>query len=299
MFIPLGDNIQHRSFPFVPCLLIGLNVLVFAYETRMTLEQRGNPSVEIEFAKDWGLIPADMMKGKVLGLITHMFVHGGVMHLVGNMLVLWAFAASLEVGLGYLCFLAFYMLWGIVAGLTHAAMDLGSEVPMVGASGAIAGLIGAYTVAYGYDAKIRCLFFFVVRYVKVEVPAILFGMAWFGGQLWDASSDPQAMAGVAWYAHIGGFVAGALTMWMGRSFLEQQLAVGDDGQPIFVDKDMPPPADAIPTTHREIEFLPDCPDQCPHCETDLAQAGELTAGLVRCPNPECERLVYRSEMPVA
>ena len=139
------------------------------------------------------------------------------MHILGNMLMLYAFVHTLESTLGLLPFIACYLLWGLVGGLCQAAMDWGQDIPLVGASGAIAGMIGAYTVLYGYDAKIRCLLWLpiptlIFRPIKIDVPAIVFGLVWIGLQLWDASSDPEGMMGVAWFAHIGGFIAGLLLM---------------------------------------------------------------------------------------
>ena len=108
-----------------------------------------------------------------------MFIHGGVFHLLGNMFTLWAFACSLEMGLGSGCLLAFYVVWGLLAGFSHAMMDWDSTVPGIGASGAIAGLLGAYAVAYGPFAKIRTLIFIALRPMKVDIPVSVFGMGWF------------------------------------------------------------------------------------------------------------------------
>lgn len=296
MFLPLGDNIQQRTIPIVPAILVALNVLVFAYETRLVIEAHGNPQVEIDFMNNWGLIPQQLAEGQIVGLMSHMFVHGGFGHLAGNMIVLWAFAGSLEAGLGSLCFLAFYILWGLVGGLAHACFDLGSEIPLVGASGAIAGLIGAYTVAYGADAKIRGLFFLFFRAFRVEIPATLFGVGWIGLQLWNASCDPEGIGGVAWYAHIGGFAAGALTLWLGRDFIEKHVAVDTDGTVLLLDKPLGPrPCDEIKPAREPMEDIPDNPDACPYCHADLSESETISTGLIRCANPACGRLVYHAE----
>ncbi len=296
MFVPVGDNVQQRSFPLMPCLLIGMNLLVYAYQMRLLVEHQGNPAAEAKFVESWGLVPQELAQGQVLGLLSHMFVHGGAMHLAGNMVVLWTFAGSLEVGLGSLCLLNFYLFWGLAAGMAHVAMNWHSQVPLIGASGAIAGLIGAYTVAFGAQANIRGFLFLGLRGIPVQIPAAVFGLVWIGFQLWDASADPQGLAGVAWYAHIGGFLAGALTMWLASDFLERKLVDGLDGEPTFVDRN-PHRMDSI--GKRDATDTPEPPQDptvCPYCRASLEQATPLSSGLVRCGNPSCRRLAYAPQV---
>jgi membrane associated rhomboid family serine protease len=289
MFIPIGDNIQQRSFPIIPCLLIGLNVLVFAHQVHIFVQSEGDAQVEMEFIETWGLVPSHLAQGQVIGLLSHMFVHGGCMHLLGNMVALWAFSSSLEIGLGGLCLLAFYIVWGVIAGLVQTFMDWGSDVPLVGASGAIAGLIGAYTVAYGPDSKIKCLLFISYKPITVHIPAIAFGLGWIGLQLWDASSDPSGMAGIAWYAHIGGFLAGVITMWLMRNQMEQHLTRDNQGQLVFqrrVEQEGGAAVGYNPTGEEA-----GVPGACPYCGSEMGAECEIAPGLARCPNASCERLV--------
>ena len=121
----------------------------------------------------YGLASKDLQNNRYLGVVTHMFVHGGLMHLLGNMIVLWAFVSTLEHTLGAWIFLIFYLLWGTVAGLAQAAMHWGSDVPLVGASGAIAGVIGAYWVAFGARTRIRTLVWIIRPRVVLIRPAPL------------------------------------------------------------------------------------------------------------------------------
>lgn len=290
MFLPLGDDIQQRSFPIVPSVLIAINVLVFAYQVRISLEQPENPEVMMEFVQTWGLTPSTLAEGQVIGLLTHMFLHGGVMHLLGNMVVLWAFACSLETGLGAAYLLAFYIVWGLVAGAAHAATEWGSDIPLVGASGAIAGLIGAYTVAYGPQSRIRTLVWIWFRPMVVQIPAMIFGALWFGMQLWEASNDPNGMSGIAWFAHIGGFVVGALTMWCVRNQTDHRLIRDTSGELVFQQREVPPDEVAVETELPQPSSA--LPESCPYCSTSLEEATQLAPTLKRCGNPACERLVF-------
>lgn len=284
MFLPIGDDIRHRSFPIVPCALIALNVLVFSQQIRIISNEKGDVrkiqrAIEDHY-ETWGLVPNDVKEdGQVVGLLTHMFMHGGLMHLIGNMLVLWAFGCSLEAGLGGLALLGFYLLWGLAGGLAHAGMDFSSDMPLIGASGAIAGMIGAYTVLYGYDAKIRCLMWLGFHPIKFSIPAIAFGLSWIGMQLWDASNDPAGISGIAWYAHIGGFFAGVVTAWLVRNDTDRQLRRDLAGNLAFVDtkEAAEQRAEKITeeTTRRSSEMdaiEAVIANACPYCRTSMAEA---------------------------
>jgi membrane associated rhomboid family serine protease len=293
MFIPLGDNIQKRTFPMIPCLLIGLNAIVFCYQTKLLIDAEGDTQQEIEFIRTWGLTPEVLADGQVLGVMTYMFVHGGIGHILGNMIVLWAFAGSLEAGLGSFCLLVLYLLWGILAGLAHVAMNMGSELPLVGASGAIAGLIGAYTVLYGADARIKGLFFIGFCRIPVQIPAMFFGMSWIGYQLWVASLDPEGASGVAWFAHIGGFAAGAITMLLVPGLADYRLTEGFDGEVILVETNQAPaPLAPTPRTTTNESPVEADPDACPYCRTPLVEATQLADSLLRCGGSSCGRLIY-------
>ncbi len=294
MFIPLGDDIERRTIPLVPVLLVVMNVLVFAYQCRVTAEagptEREIVEASHEFNTTWGLVPKDLAQGRVMGLLSHMFMHGDFMHLLGNMVVLWAFACSLEAGLGPLMLLALYMAWGIGAGVAHAGIDLESEIPLIGASGAIAGLMGAYTVAYGMNARIKALFFFCFRPFVIYIPAFMFGLFWICQQLWYASSDPDGVAGVGWFAHIGGFAVGAATMWILRNDTDAELVKDTSGNLTFRQREV---AKSTPEPAEE----PLLPDQCPHCGTPVLSENIVSPILARCGRAGCERLIYPSHIP--
>ena len=296
MIIPIGDNVKRTSPPIVPILLIALNLLVFAYQTRLLTTSRDGVYAERQFIETWGLVPAELADGQLAGLMGHMFIHGGVLHLLGNMFTLWAFACSLEVGLGSVCLLAFYVVWGLVAGLSHAMMDWDSTIPGIGASGAIAGLLGAYTVAYGPFAKIRTLIFIAIRPIKVDVPATAFGMGWILLQFWQASNDPEGQTGVAWYAHIGGFMAGALTMLFMKNHTAGELVETAGGELAFRERDDAAddgPGD-IPAALPE-PVVEGVPEACPYCAAPMDESNRFADNLVRCGNAECERLIYLNE----
>ena len=177
LILPVGDNVKKNDLPFVAIGLIAINVIVFFYQSSLGVGAE-DPEMafeaEMKFFMDFGLVPASLAEGKVLGLITHMFMHGGLMHLIGNMIVLWAFAPAIEFGLGRWTMLGFYGLFGLVGGLAHAAASWGSDIPLVGASGAIAGLIGAYTVVYGPSSKIKMMILIFFRPFFFYIPALVF-----------------------------------------------------------------------------------------------------------------------------
>lgn len=298
MFLPIGDNIERRIFPLVPVVLIFLNVLVFAVEMRILFDGPEGLEALQQFVSAWGLVPAELAQWQVIGLITHMFCHGDVLHLLGNMFCLWAFACSLEDGLGHWTLAGFYVLFGVVGGLAQALMDMSSELPIIGASGAIAGLIGAYTVLYGPMSKIHMLVFLFGRLFRVQVPALLFGLGWFGLQLLSASADPEGMDGVAWYAHIGGFIAGAVTTFVCRHETEGVLTEDKHGNLKFADRDEPPPPCPIESALvRQSTQFP-VPPTCPHCTQPLAEQHRMAFNLARCGNATCERMVYLEPDPV-
>jgi len=197
--IPLRDVIPSRTTPVVTVSLIAANVTVFLYE--LTLGR----GVE-EFTRVFGLVPADF---SWFTLFTSMFLHGGLFHVGGNMLYLWIFGDNVEDRMGHGRFLAFYVLCGTAAALTQVFTSPDSTVPMVGASGAIAGVMGAYFVLYPRSRIVTLipLFFF---FQIVEIPAIFFLGIWFVMQFLSGvgSIAASATGGVAFWAHIGGFVAG-------------------------------------------------------------------------------------------
>ena len=202
--IPLKDVIPSRTRPVVTTMIVAINVLVFLLQ--LTL-----PPGDVErFIYTFGLVPAHF---SVPSLFTSMFVHGGLGHVGGNLLYLWIFGDNVEDRLGHGRFLVFYLATGVVAAVSQTAMDPESTVPMVGASGAIAGVMGGYFVLYP-QSRVLTLFPFPV--MLFEVPAIFFLGLWFVMQFLSglgslASAAGQGLpGGVAFWAHVMGFIAGVL-----------------------------------------------------------------------------------------
>ena len=206
--IPIRDKIPSSSFPVVNTALIVLNVLVFFYEVGLGRETQ-------EFIYNWGLIPAELGRAGLFGQIypffTSMFLHGGWLHVIFNMLYLYIFGDNVEDRMGHFKYLVFYLLAGLCAALAQVLINPSSSVPMVGASGAIAGVLGAYFV---YFPKSRILTLLPVFYFiqLVEIPALAFLLIWFIIQFLSGVTSmlvsTQEVGGVAWWAHIGGFAAG-------------------------------------------------------------------------------------------
>jgi rhomboid family protein len=210
--IPLKDSNPTERFPIVTVLLIGLNILVFLFEVSL-----GKGQGEF-FVGTFALVPARLFHAATalpgpfpagVTLFTSMFLHGGLFHLAGNMLYLWIFGNNVEDAMGRFRFIVFYLLCGIAAAVGHAMTDTQSLVPMIGASGAISGILGAYLLLYP-QARVLTLFIlgFFVR--MIEVPAIVVLGFWFVFQFLNALVAQGGGGGVAWYAHIGGFLAGMM-----------------------------------------------------------------------------------------
>lgn len=212
--IPLRDVIPSRTTPYVTVTLIVLNGLIFAYQFLL------GPGVQ-EFIYVFGLVPAEFSWPTVF---TSMFLHGGLMHAGGNMLYLWIFGDNVEDRMGHGRFVAFYLLCGVAAALAQTWVSPDTVVPMVGASGAIAGVMGAYFVLYP-KSRIVTLLPLIVFFQVIEVPAIVFLGIWFLmqfvnglGSLAVASADGAARmaGGVAFWAHVAGFAAGLVGVWFFR-----------------------------------------------------------------------------------
>lgn len=201
MFFPIGDdNVKGGHKPILTYLLLLINIAMFFYE--LSLQENLKP-----FLDKFAFSPTEIMRLEDLqALFTSMFLHGGWMHLIGNMMFLWVFADNIEAVLGNFRFLLFYILGGIVASLTQAFLFADSEVLTLGASGAIAAVLGAYLVMFPVS-RIKVLFIIF----SFRVPALLFLGIWIIQQFmsgYGALSDMAMGGGVAWWAHIGGFVFG-------------------------------------------------------------------------------------------
>lgn len=200
--IPLRDVIPSRTFPFFTIAFIVLNSIAFFFE--QSLSQR----VLEEFIRAYGVVPA---RFDVAAVFTSMFLHAGWGHFLGNMLFLWIFGDNVEDRLGHARFVVFYFLCGVAAVAAHVYMNPTSTIPTIGASGAIAGVLGAYFVLYPHSRVLALVPLFIVFEI-VEVPALLFLGLWFLMQFFyigiTAARTSTEGAGVAFWAHIAGFVAG-------------------------------------------------------------------------------------------
>ena len=208
--IPLRDDNPRRTFPFITYTLVALNVLAFLWELSLgpNLDQALFTLAFIP-ARYW--IPGNWVFD-LFTIVFSMFLHGGFLHIGSNMLYLWIFGDNIEDRLGHFRYLLFYLVCGFGATFAHALFSAGSKIPAIGASGAIAGVLGAYLILYPH-ARVMTLipifFFITVR----ELPAIIILGIWFVLQLFSGVGslgvrDAQDMGGVAYFAHIGGFVAG-------------------------------------------------------------------------------------------
>lgn len=216
--LPIGDVNPRRRFPWVTVLLIGANTAVHIYQ--MFLPAPAQQS----FILQAGLIAHDVTHNWGLPVafdaLTSIFLHGSWLHLLGNMLYLWVFGDNIEERLGTIKFLFFYLLAGIGASLAQVAANPNSKTPMIGASGAIAGVLGAYLVIFPH-MRVRTLIFFRFIFIR-ELPAIVVLGFWFVLQLINGLFSVNSTGGgVAWFAHIGGFVIGILIGLLFRNRVEQ------------------------------------------------------------------------------
>jgi membrane associated rhomboid family serine protease len=214
--IPLRDTIPSSSFPIVTAGLITANVLAFFYELSFGRELES-------FVMQYGAVPrrffapdASLLE-RFFPLFTSMFLHGGWVHLVSNMLYLWIFGDNIEDRLGHGRFLIFYLLCGLAAALAQIYLNPASRIPMVGASGAIAGVLGGYLLLFPHAhvlALVPIVFFFQI----VEIPAFIFLVFWFFMQFLSGAASiattQETAGGVAWWAHIGGFVSGLALVYV-------------------------------------------------------------------------------------
>lgn len=205
--IPLRDDNRARRVPFVTWLLIAANVVVFIYQ--LLLPQ----NAASEFITRHGAIPYYISHGRYLDTIfSSMFLHGGILHLAGNMLYLYVFGDNIESVLGHLRYLLFYLLCGVLAFASHYIFAVTSPVPMIGASGAISGVLGAYLVRFPHARVSVLVPLFIWIWRIFEIPAALVLGLWFVMQVVNGALTPASEGGVAWMAHVGGFIAGVMLM---------------------------------------------------------------------------------------
>ena len=232
--IPIHDSVRSRTFPYVNVAIIAINFAVFFYEVSLSQQTLHGQVTRLDtFIYDWGNIPActldalgvnatlsplatqvcAMQPHPVWTVFSALFIHGGWLHILGNMLFLWIFGDNVEDSMGHALYAVFYLLVGALSGFTHMFVNAADVTPAVGASGAIAGVMGAYIVLFprATIAVIIPLFFFI----PFPVPALLLIGLWFVAQVFSGFSSLGVSAvgaggGIAYFAHIGGFVAGAL-----------------------------------------------------------------------------------------
>ena len=202
--IPLGDTIRSHSKPVVTILIILTNVMVFLYMISL------DPYSQNHFINLYALTPA---RFHLQAVITSMFLHGGWMHLIGNMWFLWVYGDNVEDVLGHGKYLAFYLACGVAASLAQYAVSLDSRVHTLGASGAIAGVMGAYLIKFPHS-RIKTLIPIFFFFTTLEIPAALILAYWFILQFFSGLGSigysQVSQGGVAWFAHIGGFIAGMI-----------------------------------------------------------------------------------------
>ncbi|HSH17881.1 MAG TPA: rhomboid family intramembrane serine protease [Candidatus Saccharimonadales bacterium] len=222
-FIPYGTREETRKqrFPYITALLVLINVAAFIWQV-MVLINLGEPALA-GLLNLYAAVPADVTDGTPFepGLLTSMFLHGGLLHIVGNMLYLLPFGDNVEDRMGHLRYLLFYVLCGLLATLAYIIFNPNSGVPLLGASGAIAGVLGSYLVLHP-RGRVKGFFFIIILLIPITLPAILFIGYWFIMQIFGsvASLGINAVGsegGVAYLAHLGGFLAGlVLTPFFAR-----------------------------------------------------------------------------------
>jgi rhomboid family protein len=217
--LPIRDLNPSRTVPVVNIALIAANVLMFLFELSLGPRLEG-------FLMASAFVPARALAGGGAGLATSallsMFLHGGWGHLLGNMLFLWIFGDNVEDRIGHVRYLFFYLLCGYAATFAHAFFNAASAMPAIGASGAISGVLGAYLFLYPTARIVTVIWLFIfIRFV--EIPALVYLPFWFILQFFSGVqslrvADPAAAGGVAWFAHVGGFIAGPVLLFLFGGF---------------------------------------------------------------------------------
>jgi rhomboid family protein len=230
--LPLKDDVPSRGVPFMTVALIALNVLVFLYQLSLELGPDAVPAHRDmlqsadAFVFEFGAVPCRLtgncawdFPSPVVTIFTSMFLHGGLFHIGGNMLYLWIFGDNVEDAFGHFRFLVFYLASGVAAALTQTAIAPTSRVPMIGASGAVSGVLGAYLLLFPY-ARVLALVTFGFFIRLMYVPAILVLGFWIVVQVVNGflalGLGGETGTGIAWFAHIGGFLAGIVLLFVLR-----------------------------------------------------------------------------------
>ena len=218
MFFPYRDDNPRVLYPYVTFSIIGLNIAIFLGQFLII---DGNHQLSRELVFTFGFIPADF---NPLTIFTSMFMHGGIAHIIGNMWFLYIFGDNIESILGHVKYFIFYLACGLGAALIQFFVDPGSQIPMVGASGAIAGILGAYMIRFP-KARVHVLAIIIVFITTFVVPAQIVLGLWFLMQLSNGlgSLGVNTTGGVAWFAHIGGFITGVTTLSYFQKFRIEKI----------------------------------------------------------------------------
>ena len=205
MLFPYKDDNPRILVPYVTYCIIGINTLIFVLQFNLGIS---DPSAEKAFIYRFGFIPADF---SLITIFTSMFLHGGISHIMGNMWFLWVFGDNVEGVLGHLKYAIFYLMCGLAATISQLLINPNSTIPMVGASGAIAGGLGMYMIRFPH-ARVHVFAFIIIFFTTFRVPAMFVLGFWFFNQLTNGfgSLGFDTTGGVAWFAHIGGFIAGVM-----------------------------------------------------------------------------------------
>ena len=252
--IPIRDTIPSKNYPVINHTIIGINVALYLFE----MSQGANLD---RFIYIYGLVPARYSVPQIasyfstgqqlFSLLSFMFLHGGFFHLLGNMWFLYIFGDNIEDRLGPFRYIAFYLLCGITSGLSHLVLNFHSNMPTIGASGAVAGVMGAYLILHPH-AKILTLIPIIIIPWFIEIPAFFFLGLWFVLQFLNATGTHGSASGIAWWAHIGGFVFGIV-------FLKILLALPEAGATDIMRR-----VTAKRKTHRLQVIRPIGPGKDPH-----------------------------------
>jgi membrane associated rhomboid family serine protease len=229
--IPLKDDVASSRVPVVTIALIGLNVAAFLYQVSLQVgDYTLMSSAAQEFVFEFGVVPCRLTErcassvgfpSPGVTIFTSMFLHGGLFHLLGNMLYLWIFGDNVEATLGHGRFLLFYLVCGVAAALGQTATAPASQVPMIGASGAVSGVLGAYLILFPY-AGILTLITFGFFFRLIKIPALIVLGFWIviqlvnGAVTYTGGLGRDGEGGVAWFAHLGGFLAGVVLLFLVR-----------------------------------------------------------------------------------
>ena len=206
MFFPIGDDqIKGGAYPFFSYSFLVINILVFLYQISL------DPADVGPFLNSFSTRPDYITDGHHYGtLLSSMFLHGGAMHLIGNMMFMWVFADNIEATIGNIPFLLFYLAGGVIASLTHVYFNIGSEIPSLGASGAISAVMGAYLIMFP-TSRVKVIVFLIFILRRITMSALAFLGIWIAFQVFSTIQSMNIVSeegGTAWFAHIGGLVFG-------------------------------------------------------------------------------------------